>query len=644
MRRPAVALRALVPLLAVLFLLPVLASPWGRTGESAWRAFGQSKNPYKKSGSRSAYRHRIPLLDASGQEIDAQSTAPYSPRETCRPCHDVDLMESGFHSNPSALEQSHPPSGTIPTDTRGEPGFWIDSRTGTVLPISDRTAFSATDIGVDVESAFRRWGRHQVEPIASLEASEASTVGVDCLLCHLANRTYDYEARASAIEAGQFATAPSLGSGLAVKSEKPQESGAPALEYDPRKFDPHGRVFFDVVRSPLDDACLACHSELAVGSTSPPRWRHEADVHTAAGISCVDCHGSGADHHMLRGQEGELHPSGSSVAEASCRGCHLDGSASGRFTAPRPEHRGLPPLHLDVMSCTACHSGPGPRETTPSMAGGITYQTSRAHGLGLASQTRSDRTPPVIAGPIWHRGPDGVLRPYRRAYSSFWGWRDGQDIRPIELSQLRKPLRRAMRVRRSFAEDVAVDMDTFRAKVEAALVALGAVEGTAEADGRQPIYVTGDQAWSLDSDLALRVEDVGDRFAADWRLAHEVRPARQAWGTGGCKDCHAADAPLAARAWSVPILAPGDPTVRSQGESLRLDDSNWTRWNLAFQGRPLFKIALWVFLGLGTLGFLYTTVRLVVRRAVVDDELGGEKDSIDQDSVEKDSVEKDEAI
>jgi hypothetical protein len=39
----------------------------------------------------------IVLRDGSGDPLLVASTVPYSPRQTCGPCHDIDAISNGFH-------------------------------------------------------------------------------------------------------------------------------------------------------------------------------------------------------------------------------------------------------------------------------------------------------------------------------------------------------------------------------------------------------------------------------------------------------------------------------------------------------------------------------------------------------------------
>ena len=92
-----------------------------------------------------------------------------------------------------------------------------------------------------------------------------------------------------------------------------------------------------------------------VGPKARAEERSCRDVHLTAGLLCVDCHRNGMDHMMARGYDGEAgERADAGLAAFSCAGCHLgvEGASQaelaqgGRYAAPRPEHWGLPPVHL----------------------------------------------------------------------------------------------------------------------------------------------------------------------------------------------------------------------------------------------------------------------------------------------------------
>ena len=54
----------------------------------------------------------------------------------------------------------------------------------------------------------------------------------------------------------------------------------------------------------------------------------------------------------------------------------------GRMGAPEPIHKGLPPVHLEKLSCTACHSGQfpvGAPQPVAPLDGGARSRRTRRH-------------------------------------------------------------------------------------------------------------------------------------------------------------------------------------------------------------------------------------------------------------------------
>src|SRR6266436_2312804 len=54
----------------------------------------------------------------------------------------------------------------------------------------------------------------------------------------------------------------------------------------------------------------------------------------------------------------------------------------GRLGSPRPVHKGMPQIHFEKLTCTACHAGPFPTDQ-PQIV-----HTSLAHKLGLPAPAR----------------------------------------------------------------------------------------------------------------------------------------------------------------------------------------------------------------------------------------------------------------
>ena len=107
-------------------------------------------------GSFSVAVHRIPLKDQFDETIIPTESypLPYSARYTCAPCHDYNVVQKGLHFNAgSDVDPGRP----------GEPWIWVDSLTGTVLPLSYRNwkgVFHPEKIGLTAWEFTMLFGRH----------------------------------------------------------------------------------------------------------------------------------------------------------------------------------------------------------------------------------------------------------------------------------------------------------------------------------------------------------------------------------------------------------------------------------------------------------------------------------------------------
>lgn len=414
---------------------------------------------------------------------------------------------------------------------------------------------------------------------------------IDCLICHESSGHYNHDTRFRAIGMENLRWAPSIAAGLGTlgfaksgkasadqwKPPEPVPADSPLLKYDRARMGMENHTSFNVARQRLASNCYYCHT--AESRTSDARWHSDNDVHLRAGMSCVDCHRNSLDHMVVRGYEGELgnrpvsagmvewrakliRRNDATVSEAdakrlaeqqvkeemgqvqtlTCRGCHY-GSAGGktatarmggRLGAPTPVHKGLPPVHLEKLSCTACHSGPFPGEAPGAV------HTSLAHKLGLPAPARTENTPPVIVQPVFLRGQDGRIAPHRMVWPAYWGYLNQGKITPLlpaDVSKLARP---------KFPAVASADMmrDPYISKPltnQQISDILGALAGDA-AKG-QPVFVAAGKLHRLDNGKLVSEEHAAAKPYA-WPLAHDVRPAGQALGVRGCADCHSLDSPI----------------------------------------------------------------------------------------------------
>jgi len=127
------------------------------------------------------------------------------------------------------------------------------------------------------------------------------------------------------------------------------------------------------VGRPTDEACLRCHQHDMGGDTYPyneaskhtgyehARLLHgaakrgtpfspEADVHAAAGLSCLDCHVT-VGHKIARGSKGvDLVSNDLPGVDVSCVGCHTESPH-----VANPEVRAILNGHTARVACETCH-------------------------------------------------------------------------------------------------------------------------------------------------------------------------------------------------------------------------------------------------------------------------------------------------
>lgn len=583
-----------------------------------------------KSDSRSPYVHRLTLYDHEGRAIDPSDEfpPPYSPRMTCGKCHPYADISHGWHFNA--------PEPNLPAGRPGEPWLWVDDRSGTVLPISGRCwpgTYTPPAVGLTNWQFILRFGGHIPgggfgDPSADdvKQAPEAARwnisgrLEIDCMFCHSAGQGHDPAEAAQQIEKQNFKWAPTAALGLAaVRGEArkapddwdpslppnpdfPDKTG-PKLVYDKARFDVDNRVFFDITRRVPVERCYFCHSLREVGPGAPDPLVASRDVHLAAGLLCVDCHVNDISHKIVRGHATEARQRGElELATYSCEGCHLGAEGTddeavtlgGRHRAPHPQHRGLPPLHFDKLTCTACHCGPWPMEAARRI------QTALAHGLGLATRERTDSDQPQIVEPVFTQQDDGRIGPQRLVWPAFWGRLDGKELKPLPLAIVQKAAKSALpKPAKNDAATKAPLTPELTVKMLTALAADKQVQGT-------PVYVRNGWVYRAAGDDQLQSTEHAAARAYLWPLAHDVRPATQSLGVRGCTDCHAAGAPF----YDGLLAARDDPEAAKRlldnMRQLRGDD-RWLAqaWNLGFALRPAFKWFAFACAGLITLLLLH---------------------------------------
>ena len=537
-------------------------------------------------GSRTPAVHRIPLytevLTADKREkITAESdpALPLSMRGTCSECHILehtyDVIRKGWHFNAT--------DANVPAGRPGQPWVYVDAATGTQIPLSYRAwpgTFRPDQVGMSPFGFTEHFGRHmpgggvgEVDVDNQKYQAEiprqmvAGKLEINCLSCHDMDPAHDQTEWAAQIERQNLRWAGTASSSFAVvtgSAGKMDESfdftmpdtvtnaelipQVPKVTYRPNTFDQKDNVFFNVSNNIPAERCYFCHSDINVTKHGTQQWQADHDVHMTSGMTCVDCHREGLEHNTIRGYEGEEN-SNVLAARTTCQGCHIGDEKGrpqgGRLGAPVPKHLGIPAVHFERLSCTACHSGPWPVDET------YRCKTSQAHALGTHNVNKAVDVLPHIEYPVFARltseagsdpnrkplrGPK--IGPHKLIWPAYWATLSGEkDLQPIPLATVTKVIGATLK-------DVKVPRtgDWAQLKEEQIAPALKALSASVKG---QAVYITGGTLYQLGEGDKLDARKGHPATAAYlWPIAHNVRPAAQSLGVGKCTVCHSTKSPF----------------------------------------------------------------------------------------------------
>ncbi len=629
-------------LILAVVLLPVLSLAMASAQESQEAAKGLLGD--ESDGSRAHPTHLIPLFaeDEDGDKgaqvtPDADPLLPFSTKYTCGECHSYDVIRRGWHFN--AMDE------TVPPGRPGEPWIYVDPKLGIQVPLSYRSwagTIQPREFGLSEFAFTRLFGRHMPGGgPGEVKATDDADVGrqyisgkleINCLACHNGHYGQDMGGvsgwavqiavrqnnRWAAAASCEFASVKGSAADMGVAYDPFMPEGGdkePRVEYRDGAFDSDHQVLFDIVREVPNARCYYCHSDVYFRGTDEKteKWSSEEDVHLKAGLTCVDCHRNDIHHEIIRGYPGEEEISDSRLAATTtCQGCHLPAGPNvpdaGRLGAPVPQHVGLPPVHFERLSCTACHSGPWPGEQA------VFTKTSRAHRLGTPNVNKSEEMVPHILSPVFAHDGDKIS-PHKVIWPAYWGTRADDKVTPIALDVVEGPSKLNSTSWRSLERDLA-----------------GHFHGT-DRCGPQVPFASGRCQCGLRGRWSVVFVERGRRGRGRSRSpcgeavhvapgAHRT-PAAQSLGIRYCTDCHATDSPFFFGKVAVDSPIASDVPATRQMVGFQ-DISPFYAWafSASFVFRPWFKvIALGASAVLGIVLLLYGLKALgAVARVLAEDE------------------------
>ena len=579
-------------------------------------------------GNRTSISHVITLYDEKDVEIKptVSQPRPISMRNTCGKCHDYDAMATGWHF--------HSGSTNVLSGRSGEPWVLTDTRIRTQIPISNRGwkgTYKPSDINMTAWKFLKQFSSHfpggnygemmpsdddlDADPEEFLRWPISGKYEINCLACHHADRKQNQSDAALQAARENYRWAATVASGIAtVKGAAseldefydPETEYEIVTSYDKSRFDSNNKVFLDIVRKPPSNRCYYCHSTQDLQTPGKDEWVHNEDVHLASGMSCSDCHRNGVDHMIARG---DIEPTGNphssseylkkydvkKVASYSCRGCHLGNSVGtdaaskmgGHLGAPIPDHKGIPPIHFEKLSCTACHSGRLPEQKTGRV------RTARIHKLGLHGRHTMNKQLPHVVSPVFARSENGKITPHNMIWPSFWGVRTNGIVKPIAPDLIREIASDELGVEAENPERINDWIELSEEQIGKVLKLIDdEYETDSEEDKPMPeaVYVAAGKLFSLDNgNVVSSIHDAAKPYK--WPIAHDVRPASQSLGSNGrCQDCHSQDSPFIFG--QVEVDTPFNPDVGqfvSMTDFEELDPLYYQSFAFTFLFRPWLK-------------------------------------------------------
>jgi hypothetical protein len=580
-------------------------------------------------GNRSGPVHRIPLMTKILEKvIEVKPTGdrdmPFTCKDTCSECHTYETIKKGWHFNSS--------SPVAKSGRPGEPWVLVDQTTRTLLPLSGRGwkgTHKPAEVGVTPWEMCMQFGRHMpggdygekfTEGQDGSEWIDASgAFEINCLACHSADPRQDQSEAALLGLRKNYRWIPAGSSGIGeVTGMPPDEMFDPLMDddvkvtYDMSRFDSKKRVFFDIVREVPKNRCYFCHSYQYIDQPEAEHWLSDEDIHITSGMTCVDCHRNGADHMIIRGYEGEAEKEGKpkAVEEFTCAGCHLGDHAGcenetgkpGRLSAPKPEHKGIPLVHFEKLTCTACHSGPAPGEKSQRV------RTPRIHRLGLHGKHRLDMDLPHVAAPVFVKNENDKIGAARMIWPAFWGRIKDDKVTPLKPEAVKDAAEAELTTQQSEKKNDWLTLPEEQ---------IGAVLAKLKADDEdEPVYIAGGKLYRLNAQAKVETSDHEAAQPYAWPLAHNVRPAQQSLGVNGCDDCHTIDSNFFFGEVAV------DTSVASEAEAVKPmyelageSGSYWKTFNASFVFRPMLKTI--GFISCGILAILLLLYALLGLRRIL---------------------------
>lgn len=562
------------------------------------------------------------LKDEAGNIIDPvhniNTDKPYSPKQTCgtKGCHDYKKITEGFHSQQGKGEKV-PELFTQRYNWVSSPGNYggtwcspaplyrqLAPKKNANARMIDMTSFDFVTATcgnchpgggpLEYDREGNRYDEYmKKQGMKSGEENgmdgdyfkarwiDTGVIEADCLLCHMPE--YNFKERNKQLANLNFKWAATAGSSFGNVDGSIKDSKPVKITYDKSKFDEEGKVIVHIAPEPRNETCLQCHKK--------PDWKKRGaafsartDVHMAAGLRCVDCHAAGSKAVDKRVRGKEVHqfgkgddPSGwvrndLDNSMRTCENCHIKGWRN----APKASHAWLPLLHMEKLSCQACHIpfravksalvqasdvfNPAPRITPPPKHIWTFYDQEMNfwnHYGELDLFTAMDQ-PTDVTRPTLIRYKEKIY-PGNRVHSSWVGFEEEgkkglnqlfmKDFFQMWMQHQSDPTKNypELSLIKDDNNDGIIEVNRPE-EIDALLTSVkNYLNNTGfPLDGKRLVWVLDSKAYysSKESRELPREEYEATAYASVYKFSHDIAPAKAALGAGGCTDCHRSGSPF----------------------------------------------------------------------------------------------------
>jgi hypothetical protein len=578
---------------------------------------------------------------------------PYSTRQTCGACHDVEKIGQGYHfimdwdkADDHRFKDKKTPW-LVSTGLTGgltPVGFFLLAKKENTFPEEmDLTSFNFISRFPKASKGYQKPGCAGCHPGGGMlerdregfrydqrltknpgltntldgdyyqsRWDKTGVIEPDCFFCH--SSRYQMQTRFRQLKQLNFKWAGVAASGIGQVTGRVDKGEIPRVLYNRRLFNQDGSfVMPEMVFKPRAENCLLCHATIDMGKRGTT-WNDplNPDVHHLAGLTCIDCHFGDINHNFAKGNA-----AANTVRDdldntmRSCRDCHTTGYKG----ATRMVHQKIRKHHLDTLSCEACHIP----QLNRSAIGAMCLNTGQFGKHGQINTHRYGE--PEAWKPAYvirRKDRDQISRitPVNPIYASLFTNREtnGNHV-PLFLSEVKiayEGCKDQMRQKKPPYD--------FHAPRDIVLM-LNTLTRTL-ADNRRfstiaPCFHDGDTLYFLNTQSALTQKKDSSWVSKlpYFSISHNVAPAHKALGANGCTDCHAKDAHLFnGRVVTDYFSNKGNPVTIPMAAFLGLPPATQT-WNHLFG--VYLKIAPGLFLSGGALLILLIGFNLFLKKPIL---------------------------